>query len=277
MNNWLNPLDIKKPNLIYLDTWVYRFLIDNKKYIPKMLEYLKTNVLFPAISDIIFAELNPHSEYHETLNALLPILNSVVVRNMEYILNEEVKDYPNVFDESIMYPNSFLSSQLFSSTIMEKLSSEYLTNDWKNFRGYAKQMERKLQDTMYNYPKGKNGKYSKEQAEDFTKLISIQWLSQTHPKFIMSKFTSDSFNDFKNEVFKTLQLFGFYIFYKYYIGKRKLKKISDFGDLVHLYYIPYSEIAILERDQCSILRKIQNDYKVCKNIKIKNIDFIKSL
>ena len=275
MNDWVNPLKIKKPKLIYLDTWVYRFLINNKNFVPKMIEYLKTNVLFPAVSDIIFMELYPHSEYHEKLNTLLPILNSVVVRDSEYILNEEIKSYPKTFNESITNPNAFLISLLFSNNLKEKLTSLYL--EWKDFRNYAKQMERKLYEVMYNYPKGKNGKYSKEQAEDFTKEIIKQWLSQTHPKFIASTFTSDSFHDIKTEVFKTLQLFAFYIFYKYYIGKRKPKKLSEFGDLFHLFYIPYSKIAVLERDQCSVLRKIQNDYKICKNVKIKNIDFIQSL
>ena len=77
--------------------------------------------------------------------------------------------------------------------------------------------------------------------------------------------------------FKGIQLFAFYVFYKYYNGQRDPKKISDFGDLFHLFYIPYCKMAILDRDQCSFLRSIQKDYNIMKNIRIENKDFFNSL
>jgi len=276
MTNWYDPSSIDKPNLVYFDTWVYRFLMDNTEYNSKIFHYLEKNILYPAISDILLIEISPKQQYLATINYLLCYLNSILIQNSDEILQKEVTIYPEEYTDSIIVPNGYLLTDLFTLNVQNKLSSDQVKIEWEKFRSDSNKMKQKLTEVINNYPLGKGGKYRKEQSKEFSKLITIKWLSQAHPEFIKS-FNKDSINEMKVELFKGLQTYAYYIFYKYYIGRRKPDKISDFGDLFHLFYIPYCKLAILERDQCSLLRKIQKDNTILEKVKIENIDFIKTL
>ena len=277
MNDWLKPQMISKPDLIYLDTWVYRFLMDNTEFTPKMFKYLKENVLFPAVSDILLLEFSPIKQYIEKINYILCFLNSILVKSSEDILNEEVEHYPKEYTNTIIDPNGYLLSDLFELNTKKHLSSNQTKIEWNKYNSDSRKMMPKLNEVINNYPVGKNGKYDKEQAEGFAELITIQWLCQAQPEFITSNFNKDTISNLNVELFKGVQLYAYYIFYKYYIGKREPVKRSELGDLFHLSYIPYCKMAILERDQCSILRKIQKDYPILENVCIENKDFITDL
>ncbi len=277
MKNWYDPQSISNPDLVYLDTWVYRFLIDNTEYTSKLFNYLLKNILYPAISDILLIELSPKQQYIEKISFLLCSLNSILVRNSYEIMHSEVENYPRKYYNSIIVPNGYLLADLFTLNIKKSLSSNQVGIEWDNFRSDSRKMKKKLEAVINNYPLGNSGKYVKEQAEEFAKILTVQWLSKEHPEFIKLNFDKNTINNIKIKMFKGLQTYAYYIFYKYYIGKRKADKISDFGDLFHLFYIPYCKLAVLERDQCSILRKIQKDSSILENVRIENIDFIKTL
>ena len=81
----------------------------------------------------------------------------------------------------------------------------------------------------------------------------------------------------KDEVFRSIQLFAYFVYYQYYLDNRVPKEISDFGDLFHLFYIPYCKMVIIERDMCNILNKIKSHGQILSNVNVRNIDFFKEL
>ena len=76
---------------------------------------------------------------------------------------------------------------------------------------------------------------------------------------------------------RLLQVYQFVIFYKYYLGQRQPKRLSDFGDLFHLFSIPYCKVAVFERDLCNVLNQIKNKQEILKYAEIYNIDFIHTI
>lgn len=62
-------------------------------------------------------------------------------------------------------------------------------------------------------------------------------------------------------------------FYKYYLAGQE-PKASDFGDMFHLYDIPYCKLAIMERNMCDILNQIKKNHKVLDGVAVMNKDFL---
>jgi hypothetical protein len=50
---------------------------------------------------------------------------------------------------------------------------------------------------------------------------------------------------------------------------------SDWGDLFHLYAIPYCELAIIERDMSNVLNHVKSNHKTLNNVTITNVDFFR--
>jgi hypothetical protein len=63
------------------------------------------------------------------------------------------------------------------------------------------------------------------------------------------------------------------IFYKYYLGQREPKKLSDFGDLAHLFVLPYCELAVMERDLCNVLNQIKRNQDTLKTTIVRDVNF----
>lgn len=83
--------------------------------------------------------------------------------------------------------------------------------------------------------------------------------------------------DFHSEVFLSIRLYALVIFYKYYLGQREPRKLSDFGDLWHLFSMPYCKLAVMERDLCNILNQIKQHHDVLENTTVYNIGFLHQL
>ncbi len=122
-----------------------------------------------------------------------------------------------------------------------------------------------------NFPPSTDGKYKKEQAKEFSYKLIVQWLDNDYPNFI-SQFKRDV-SKLKTNIFLTINIYAFVIFYKYYLENRNPLERSEFGDLFHLLYIPYCKMAIMEKDICDKLNQIKrNDdsakinYPLCAEI-----------
>ena len=137
---------------------------------------------------------------------------------------------------------------------------------------HAQQMSARHAQLKQNFPPSKSGKYVRGQSDQFADIQVMQWLVYDHRDFL-EKMQAD-ISQFHPEVFLSIRLYAYVLFYKYYLGKRELKKLSDFGDLGHLFYIPYCELAVMERDLCNILKQIKQNHDVLSNTIVKNIDFL---
>lgn len=250
---------------IYLDTWVFSKLIEEPKGIRPLFDFLTRHDLCIAVSEALLLELSEATRQHADLNTLLTTLPSALIKTSETILDEEVRSYPNRrTDTLLLYP---LNIELGRQTITEWLSSDKLNEARRRQKLDAKKMKQRLDSVKFNFPPSKLGKYTKEQAKEFARMITVQWLANTHLDFLRKH------KNIKADVFLSIRLHAYYAYYKYYLDNREPKEPSDFGDLFHLPYLPYCQLAILERDMCNILNKIKSHFKVLNGVVVKDIDF----
>jgi len=76
--------------------------------------------------------------------------------------------------------------------------------------------------------------------------------------------------------FESIEVFAYYLFYKYFIENQKAHN-SDFGDFFHLFYLPYSKEAVLEKNAINFLKQIKQNHDVLQKVNFHNIQFIRSL
>lgn len=77
----------------------------------------------------------------------------------------------------------------------------------------AQQWIQRLENLKSNFPLAKSRKYTKEQADEFVWLLIVQELAAGHPEFL--KGFKDDVSNLKANVFLSLRIMGYVIFYKY--------------------------------------------------------------
>lgn len=263
-------LNFTYSKFIYLDTNILSYLARNYLKWSFLKKFLIRNDLCIAISEVLSAELHDAKKLHSQLSNLLLFIPSAIIKTGDKIIEEEVKSHPNIRTETLLlYPLNHLKKDelisYFSSKKLEIARKEQL-ND-------AKKMKKVLKKLKPNFPPLKSGKYINSQASDFADKITFQWLKATHMEFLENfEYRFDKLN---YKIFLSLQTFAYTNFYKYYLQNREPKKLSDFGDLFHVFYIPYCKLAIIEKDLCDVLNQIKRNSNILNNVKIENIDFLK--
>jgi hypothetical protein len=124
-----------------------------------------------------------------------------------------------------------------------------------------------------NFTPSNSGQYTRQQATEFAAVIVMQWLAQTHRQFLRA--FENRAQDLHTEVFLSVRLLALVNFYKYHLGRRDPAKLSDFGDEFHLAYIPYCQLAIMERDLCDVLNQIKRHQDALDSTVVRNIDFFR--
>ena len=172
-----------------------------------------------------------------------------------------------------MYPlNAIILEEDGFAKLLEFLNSGALADARRDQLNHARQMGDRHAQLKSNFPPSKSGKYVKSQAEDFAEAQVIQWLAYDHMEFLQEM--QGNLNMFHPDVFLSIRLFAHVIFYKYYLGRRDPNKLSDFGDLFHLFSIPYCDIAVMERDLANVLNQIRRNHLVLKSTEVYDIDFL---
>ena len=152
------------------------------------------------------------------------------------------------------------------------LSSHGLGQARQGQREAASQLPARLALLKSNFPPAANGKYTKDQAPLFAFALTIQWLSARHRGFLQQH--AADVTQFRDTVFKSVRVYAYLMYYKYYLGGRTPEP-SDFGDLSHLYALPYCPIVVVERDMANVLRQIQRHDDVLASTEVQDIDFLK--
>lgn len=258
----------------YFDTNILSTLAKRQLLWSRLFEFLKDNDLTLGIGGPQIVELSDADRLHRELVDLFINVPSGLLKDWLVIIDEEVKAHPKKRRESLLlYP---LNAVLFEENGLNKLeaflSSEQLRDARNDQLLNAKQMYTNLTRLKPNFPALKSGKYSRKQADEYADLIVLQWLTSQYRDF-MASFQSH-FEDFHPEAFLSIRLHAYVIFYKYYIGQREPKKLSDFADLGHTFYIPYCDIAVMERDLCNVLTQIKHNHNILQNTEIRNIEFL---
>lgn len=259
------------PKIAYFDTNILSYLVHNQQLWPRLHEFLTQNNYVLGISSAHVAELSEATRQHQALAELFMRVPSGILKTWEAIFAEEVHAHPQKREESLLAYQFAPSDSDNLQRIQVFLSSQRLALARQDQLRYAQQMPERYSELQDNFPSSKTGKFTVSQADQFAWMQVIQWLGQMHRDFLI-RFQND-IGHFHTDMFLSIRLFAHVIFYKYYIGKRKPQKTSDFGDLAHVFLLPYCDIIIMERDLCNILNQIKRNHDTLAATAIHTINF----
>ena len=258
---------------VYLDTCIYSHLAKNTQLWDDLLGLLLANDLCLAVSSGNLAELADAKGLHGILADLLLLMPSAMIKPWDVILQEEVVAHSEQRTASLLF-------HPFNQLLLEKDGRRTLVGLFRG-KDLAKARRGQLRDARRmlslhrklkpNFPPSKSGQYTHQQADEFAAVIIMQWLADTHHEFLKS--FKNRVQDLHTEVFLSVRLLALVNFYKYYLGRREPAKLSDFGDEFHLAYIPYCELAIMERDLCNVLNQIRRHQHILGSAVVRNIEF----
>ncbi len=264
-------------NFLFLDTNILSYIAKDETKNHTLSKFCSGNKISLAITPTHLGELSDATRLHEGLSKLLLTVPSVLLKNFDDITKYEVNSHPEIFKEDIV---SFIyNSLLFESDALEKIAATFIKKELKEAREEQKKlalvMFERLESLKENFPKNKVGKYDINQLDTFEFFLTVQLLKKNHLDFL-EKFKTEA-TLLNTKIFQGIRLYCTFLFYKYYIGQRKPKDSSEFGDFSHVQYFPYCKIVVTEKDNCSILNEIKRHSDVLNNVEIHNIDFLKKI
>ena len=257
--------------VVHPDTGIVSTIIKDKTLWQPLGDFLFDNDLCLAIGEGQVAELNSDDRLHQPFVELITTVPSAFVKRHDLILAEEVEAYPQRRTKSLL--SSPITSLTDKPTLIKFLSSPELTEARTEQRITSQTWGRLLQELKLNFPPDKNGKYTREQAPFFAKIMTIQQLTGVHNDFLKRFEGKAETIDF--DVFRSAQIMAFFVFYKYYIAGHQPKPPNDFGDAFHLHTLPYCKLALMERGMCEVLQQVKKNSNILNGVVIKNIDFLK--
>lgn len=258
--------------IAYFDTNIISHLAKNKQLWSKLDEFLVQHGLILGVGAAQFMELSAAPGLHQALAELLITVPSGLLKQENTIVDEEVKAHPQGRAETLFHSFTYNKSPQELWEDLPGLLSSSKMSEMREFQlRYARLMPVQLAQLKDNFPQPRTGNYTRKQLNQFVWVITVQWLHSFYHDFMTS--FSDNPASFHPEVFLSIQLFALVIFYKYYLGRRHPKTVSDFGDLYHLFLIPYCSLVITERDLCSILNQIKRNHNMPTTTVVHNINF----
>jgi hypothetical protein len=257
---------------VYFDANIINMAVEHPEWNRPLFNFLFKNNLCIAFSDALLVELSQASKKHDEFNTFFTVLPSAKIKSFEVVIDEEVNSYPKTRTDTLVLPPA--SSESGKQTIANWLSSDEIKEARRKQLLYAENIKQHLESVKSNFPPSTQGKYNKGQTEMFAWLFSVQWLRKSHPDFMKKLIEHKRL--LKAEVFPSIQLLAYYVYYKYYLGSKQIG-VSDFGDLFHLFYFPYCKLIILESDMYIILNEYRSRSKMLDPVEIANMNFFKKI
>lgn len=258
----------------YFDTNIISEIAKNRPIQQDLFDFLEKHDLTLGLSTGQISELADAKDLHPSLVALFFNVPTAFLKTWNEIISEEVEAHPDRRNQPLIMStvNAMFLEEGGIESLYEFLSSEQLSEARSQQLAHAKQMGARHSLLKNNFPPSASGKFLKDQSEEFADYQVMQWLVEDHRGFL--ELMQKDISAFHPQVFLSIRLFAHVLFYKYYLGNREPRKLSDFADLGHLFYIPYCELAVMERDLCNVLNQIKSNHKILEATSIKNIDFL---
>lgn len=114
-----------------------------------------------------------------------------------------------------------------------------------------------------NFPPAQSGKYERGQAEEFARLLTIQWLVSSHPDFMRGLDDALIIDRFPGVL-----MHAYLMFWRFYLGRRTPNATSDLGDQSHARFYPCCSILVVEIDAANTLRQIQQHTDLLDGVRI---------
>ena len=253
---------------VYFDTNILSLVVEHTEWYRSLFNLLFRNHLKIAFSDSLLAELSKATGKQDDFTTFFTIFPSAEAKSFVTIVDEEVKSYPKMRNNHFLVPSNSLPSK---QPVTKGLLFDRVMESRKRQQHYVKRIRQQMNYVRSNFTPSTKGKYTKEQADVFVWLITMQWLRGSHPSF-MKKLNDDGVL-LRANAFLSIQLYAYYVYYKYYLDNKIPREVSEFSGLFHLFYFPYCKLIVVERDMCNVLNEIKSDCKVLDGVEVKNADF----
>lgn len=267
--------EFKFSRFIYLDTNIVSYFVKNESAWAPFREFLAESGLTLGIGGGQISELSDAKSLLPDLARFLVSVPTGIIKNWDEIISEEVEAHPSPrMDSLLMYPlNAILLEDSGFENLLQFLSSKSLSDARRDQIRHAEKMRAQQGKLKHNFPPTKAGKYDRSQANEFAEAQVFQWLSYDHRPFLQE--IQRDISRLNINVFKSIRLYAYVLFYKYYLAEREPNRLSDFGDLFHLFPIPYCEVAVMERDLANVLSQIKNTQEILRRTDLQNIEFVR--
>ncbi len=260
---------------MYFDTNIISHFVKNEHLWSKLSTFLRDSGLTLGVGAGQVSELSDAKSLLSDLARFLVNVPTGIIKNWNQIVAEEVTAHPCTGSVALlMYPlNAILFKEDGFTDLLRFLNSKELSDARRNQLQHAEKMKEQHRKLKLNFPPLRSGKYDRSQADEFAMAQVFQWLSYDHRQFLLE--IQKDISRLNEKAFQSIRLYAYVVFYKYYLGQREPNKLSDFGDLFHLFPIPYCEIAVMERDLANVLNQIKDNQEILEGTEVLDIDFVR--
>lgn len=155
----------KALSVAYFDTNILSYLAKNQQLWTKLSDFLNHNDVVIGISQGLIAELVDATRLHANLADLFVSVPTAILKPFEVVIEEEVEAHPERRSQSII---NAIIDDADHALLHTTLASKSLAASREIQQDDAKQMSARLLQLKSNFPPSKSGKYTREQAEEFT-------------------------------------------------------------------------------------------------------------
>lgn len=267
---------------LYLDTNILSELAKNEKWWDSLKRFLTDANLSLAVSGAQLAELSDAVRLHESITNLFWYAPTKAVLTWDEILYRRIEE-GNLFNPIEIGIFPYLLGNIDDDNEKEKfrigLSSPKMKQARMDQLSDAKKMRTQIIRNKANFLPDLNGKYATRQASEFARILTIQFCQTSNhlPQKARDELV-DLYNKVGNKIdhFRAIEVYAHFIFYKYYIAGHSGRKLSDFGDLFHVFYLPFVSVAILEKGMTEILAQIKRNHSLLDYVQVENIDYFRT-
>jgi len=268
-------------NYLYFDTNILSELAKNENWWDSLKLFVTDANLTLAVSGAQLAELSDAVNLHESITNLFWHVPTKAVLTWDEILYRRL-DEGNLYDPIEIGIFPYLLRNTKDVNPKEQFRTVLPDQKMKEARDIqlsdAKKMRSQIFNNKGNFSPNSQGKYTPTQASEFSRRLTIQFCQNS--KHLPTKVRDELVHLYKQEGnkidhFQAIEVYSHFIFYKYYIACHSGKNLSDFGDLFHVFYLPFVSLAILERGMTEILNQIKRNHSLLDNVQIENIDYFR--
>ena len=248
---------------MYVDTCVIIELSECETLFNTFKKYLDSNELKILVTDPLCHELSSKKQHiHDNAQTVLNLPHTLAIPS-DKILDYEIKSYPNKLTRSIEYDEikdqDVVIRGLFTYDIWNKTREQY---------------EKDRKQALVQIKKFKTGSWENSWQ------VATLWILNDIKKIDYELFTKIQ-KDYSMLDIEAIpsEWIKANIAYEKYILEDIEPSLTDLGDFLHIPYIPYCGLAIVENEMCRLLNKIKREtkYQQMRHIEFRNLKFIRNL
>jgi hypothetical protein len=205
-----------------------------------------------GLSDANILELQEATRLHRDLVQLLLFYPTALLKSYDVIVAEEVASYPHPRTGPIHTACLFApGADVDTHPLLAMFGDPRIATAALKRRRQAAEAPNRHAALRDNFPPARSGRYERHQASEFANLIAIQWLASSHTSFLRS-----IVGPLDSSTFKSVRMYAYLAFWRYYLNRRTPNATSDLGDQAHALFYPYCRAIILEVDAANTLGQI---------------------